>query len=50
MGQLPPEMLKVFRIAQFTIQYLLNSQDMLAEGIQKMKSNNELMNRVSKHI
>ena len=50
MGQLPPEMLKVFRIAQFTIQYLLNSQDMLAEGIQRMKSDNELINRVSQHL
>ena len=47
MGQLPPETLKVFRIAQFTIQYLLNSQDMLSDGIQKMKSNSELINRVS---
>ena len=45
-GQMPAEMLKVFRIAQLTIQYLLHSQDMLAEGVQKLKAESFSIKRV----
>ena len=45
-GQMPPEMLKVFRIAQLTIQYLLHSQDMLTEGVQKLKAESFSIKRV----
>ena len=44
--KVPPELLKVFRIAQLTIRYLLQSQDMLTEAIQKLKNNNELTHQV----
>ena len=46
-SQMPPEMLKVFKIAQLTIQYLLHSQDMLTDGIKKLKNDNYATNHVS---
>ena len=48
-SQMPPEMLKVFKIAQLTIQYLLHSQDMLTDGIKKLKSDNCATNHVSQN-
>ena len=50
MGTMPPapaaEMLKVFRLAQLTIRYLLQSQDMLTEALQKLNTDNDITHQV----
>ena len=46
MSKMPPEMLKVFRLAQLTIRYLLQSQDMLTEALQKLNTDNDITHQV----
>ena len=46
MNKMPPEMLKVFRLAQLTIRYLLQSQDMLTEALQKLNTDNDITHQV----
>lgn len=48
--KMPPEMLKVFRIAQLTIQYLLHSQEMLTQAVQQLNTDNGMAHRVSKEV
>ena len=46
-AKVPPELLKVFRISQLTIRYLLKSQEMLTVSIQNLNNNNEITHKVS---
>ena len=45
-AKVPPELLKVFRISQLTIRYLLKSQEMLTVSIQNLNNNNEITHKV----
>jgi hypothetical protein len=49
-NRMPPEMLKVFRLAQLTIQYLLHSQEMLTEAVQKLNLDNEMTHKVNNNL
>lgn len=45
-NKMPPELMKVFRIAQLTIRYLLHSQEMLTEALQNLKDDNTVTHQV----
>ena len=44
--KMPIEMLKVFRIAQLTIRYLLHSQEMLTEALTQLTADNQRAHKV----
>ena len=44
-SKVPPELLKVFRISQLTIRYLLKSQEMLTVSVQNLNNDNEITHK-----
>ena len=44
-AKVPPELLKVFRISQLTIRYLLKSQEMLTVSVQNLNNDNEITHK-----
>ena len=48
--KMPVEMLKVFRIAQLTIRYLLHSQEMLTEALTQLTTDNQRAHKVILHF
>ena len=45
-SQVDQSLLKVFRLAQLIIRYLLNSQDKLSEALEAVQRNNDLLKKV----
>ena len=45
---MPIELLKVFRMAQLTVRYLLRSQDMLTQALTQLTQDNQRAHGVSK--